>query len=501
MVSKRSIGCCTPSRTGVCVRGIHRWRFDCEVPAKATDDPLLASMSFIPQDSSENSILTMDTLSTVAGPMHRTRQRERDGCKAAMAVCVALFMGAGLSSCVRGEDETHAPHSSDHADEVSADEAGVPLEIPEDAQRNAGMRFAKVERHEYPVPMEVTGIVAPVASRVARLRPLGEGIIERIDVNPGDRVQAGQVLVHYDNIALGDHVAEYRSAVADLAQAEIDLEIRQHSFQRAEQLIILEAISQRGFEMRRSELEQAQANLLNAQAKVNRVRERIHRFGLTDNDLSEVILNGNAVEGAGETERHRRISLNAIRAPFSGIVTEYGIGVGDLVGPEREILTITDISTVWVLADVYESDLGRLPTNATVSIKLDAWPNRTFAGQLTYVSDVIESTTRAAHVRCVVANPDGILKLGMFARVSIPTNESISSLAVPISAVQRIDEQPVVFVQTGPTAFERRDVALGAVANGLVEVVQGLQVGESIVSNGSFYLKSALLQERIGHSH
>ena len=114
------------------------------------------------------------------------------------------------------------------------------------------------------------------------------------------------------------------------------------------------------------------------------------------------------------------------------------MAVGDLVGPGRELLTITDISTVWVLADVYESDLGRLPPAAEVTIRTEAYPDRTFTGRITYVSDTIEAATRAAHVRCVVENADDALKLGMFVSVTIPTNERVAALAAPIAAVQRM---------------------------------------------------------------
>ena len=284
-------------------------------------------------------------------------------------------------------------------------------------------------------------------------------------------------------------------------QAEANLEVRRRSFERAEQLIGLEAIAQQTLDLRRSEFEQARATLMSAQAEVSRIEERIHRFGLTDDDLREVAPPGAAGELRDAAERHREASLNVLRAPFDGVVTEYGVAIGDLVTPARELLTITDISTVWVLADVYEPDLGRLPVDAEVTIRVDAYPDRLFAGRLTYVSDTIEASTRAAHVRCVVANPDDALKLGMFARVTIPTNETISALAVPVDAVQRIDDQPVVFVRTGATTFERRDVALGVTAGGEVEVVAGLAAGESIVAAGSFYLKTALLHERIGHAH
>ena len=433
-----------------------------------------------------------------------------------LAVCAAASFAAcagpgdGADHDVETRDEVHADdlHADDlHADDLHAGEnpqpgsPSAPLVITEDAQRSAGVRVVAAERRELPVPMEVTGFVTPDTTRVMRLRALAEGVIARVDVKLGDRVRAGQPLVEYDNVALGDHIAEYRAAVASRLRAEADLEVRRRSFERAGQLIGLEAIAQQTFELRRSELEQARAGALSAQAEVTRIEERIHRFGLTDEDLSEVAPRDGEGSMQEAAERHREASLNVLRAPFDGVVTEYGVAVGDLVGPDRDLLTITDISTVWVLADVYESDLGRLPPAAEVAIRTEAYPERVFTGRITYVSDTIEAQTRAAHVRCVVENPDDALKLGMFASVTIPTNERIASLAVPVDAVQRIDGEPVVFVQTGADTFERRDVTLGPTAGGVVAVPGGLAPGDPVVAAGSFYLKTALLNDRIGHAH
>ena len=431
-----------------------------------------------------------------------------------LAFCLALLLAATASAaCVAADQEPAAGDPQvdtvteaavdlhDAGEPHVEDEAEGPLEISLDAQQNAGMRVVTVDHRELPVPMTVTGFVAPDTSRVVHLRPLADGIVSRVDVQEGDRVRAGQVLVEYDNVALGDHIGEYRGAIAARSQAEADLDVLRRSFERAEQLIALEAIAQQTVDLRRSEFEQAQARLVSAQAEISRIEERIHRFGLTDDDLQELAPGDDADEMRAAAERHREMSLNVLRAPFDGVVTEYSVAVGDLASPEREMLTITDISTVWVLADVYEPDLGRLPANADVAIRVNAYPDRQFTGRLTYVSDTIETATRAAHVRLVVANPDDVLKIGMFAQATIPTNERVSALAAPIEAVQTIDAQSVVFARVGPTTFERRDVTLGSSANGFVEVLEGLTPGESIVSIGSFYLKTAVLHERIGHSH
>ena len=183
---------------------------------------------------------------------------------------------------------------------------------------------------------------------------------------------------------------------------------------------------------------------------------------------------------------------------MDGVVTKFDVASGEVVEPERELFTIADLSTVWVLADVYEKDLARLPRSGDVDIRVDAYPDRVFRGSLTYVSDVIDPKTRTAKVRCVVANPDGLLKLDMFATVIIPTNERHQAVVVPVAAVQQIDNQPVVFVRKSESQFERRKVTVGQTAGGVVEILDGVRAGEEVVGDGSFYLKTALLRERIG---
>jgi len=134
---------------------------------------------------------------------------------------------------------------------------------------------------------------------------------------------------------------------------------------------------------------------------------------------------------------------------------------------------------------------------ATATVRADAYPDRIFTGELTYISDLIDPTTRTAKVRCVVPNPDGALKLDMFTKVTVPTNDRRDALVVPVNAVQQIDNQSVVFVRMSDTRFERRDVRTGATADGRVEVTGALKAGEPVVSDGSFYLKTMLLRERI----
>jgi cobalt-zinc-cadmium efflux system membrane fusion protein len=356
--------------------------------------------------------------------------------------------------------------------------------------------------------MQVTGLVAPVESRVAHIRPLARGVIETVSVTLGQRVRQGDPLVTMDNIELGERVGEFLAQAAALRQAEADAAVRRRSLERAESLIRIEGISQQELDLRRAEFQNAQAAIASERAQLARVEEQLHRFGLSEADVSDLDPAGQSRAAAGENAAagqeeagHRIASHNVLRAPFAGVITSYEVAPGELVDPEEELFTVTDLSQVWVLADVYERDITKTRIGTEVVIAMDAYPGRIFTGRLTYVSHLIDPQTRTAKVRCVVDNADGALKLDMFARVTIPTDDQREVLAVPADAVQQVEGQPVVFLRRSATAFERRDVQTGQTAGQLVEVVSGLEPGDEVVSTGSFYLKTVLLQERIGHGH
>ena len=436
------------------------------------------------------------------GHVGSIRERRFSG----LALALVLVAGISTGFCVeywRGDAASgnEAPASEELAGEEHAGELppGV-VEVPAAAQRNAGLQTLTVTRSVLPATIEVTGVVAPVESRVAHVRPLARGIVESIGVTLGARVTQGQTLVTYDNIELGELVGSYLSEVAALRQAEADLEVRQQALQRAEDLIKLEAVAQQTLEQRRAEFKNAQAGIASQKARVAKVEEQIHRFGLSEADLARL----SPEEGGGEDGRntgHRTASHSVLRAPFTGIVTKFDVAAGEFVDPTSELMTISDLSTVWVQADVYEKDLAKVKLNSDVNMRVDAYPDRIFVGRLTYISDIIDPQTRTAKVRCVIANPDGALKLDMFVKVAVATTDSREGIVVPADAIQQIDGTSVVFVRQTPERFVRRNVTLGVSAGDVVEVNAGLQGGEVIAGAGSFYLKTAALQDRIGDEH
>lgn len=363
------------------------------------------------------------------------------------------------------------------------------VELNPEAQRNANLGLAPVSEQKIEEMIKATGVVSPDETRVAHIFPLAQGIAEKPYVRLGDHVQAGQPLLLYDNIELGETVGEHLSLHGEVEKEKAQLEVARKSLERANTLITVEAISPRDYELRKAEELQAEAAVQSKEAELARSEEKLHRFGLTEEQVQRLRVSG---------EGHRTASHNILRAPFAGIITKYDVSQGESVAREKELFTLVDTSSVWVLGDVYEKDLGRIPDRGDCLVTVSSYPNERFQGQITYLSDFLDPNSRTAKLRCVVPNKDGRLKLEMFADVLIPTRSAAVAAVVPSAALQDIDGKPVVFVQRDATHFEKREVTLGERGEQEAQILNGLRTGEKVVTAGSFYLKSALMREQIG---
>lgn len=364
------------------------------------------------------------------------------------------------------------------------------VEVSVEAQKNAGLVVVATQQQKIQQMIKTTAAVSPDESRVAHIFPLSQGIVEEVNVQLGDRVQKGQPMLVYDNIELGESLGEYQNLAGGLTKSIAQERVATKSLERANALIEVQAISPREFELRKAEYEQAQAEVESRRAEVTRAEEKLHRFGMSDEDLKKI---SNSQHGS-----HRTASHATVRAPFSGVVTKYDVSRGEIVGRDKEIFTVVDTTVVWALADVYEKDIQYVARGGECLVSLDSYPGQIFKGKIAYLSDALDPASRTAKLRCVVPNNEGKLKLEMFGTVSVPTREAREGISIPGSAVQEIDGQQVVFVQLAADRFLKRNIQTGQRDDSNVEVLSGLTAGEKVVSNGSFYLKSALLRELIG---
>ncbi len=187
-----------------------------------------------------------------------------------------------------------------------------------------------------------------------------------------------------------------------------------------------------------------------------------------------------------------------LKAPIDGIVTERPATIGELAGKETPIYTISDPRDLWVIAEVKERDIAAIRLGAEATFRVLAYPDETFRGKVVRIGNRVESATRTLDIRIAVRNEDGRLKPGMFADAEIATTAVEDALLIPEQALQNYADGQVVFVALGQGKFEKRPVRVGSAQGDRLQVLEGLQEGEKIATEGSFILKSELLKGELG---
>ena len=187
-----------------------------------------------------------------------------------------------------------------------------------------------------------------------------------------------------------------------------------------------------------------------------------------------------------------------LKSPIDGVVVDRKASVGELVGKEKEIFTISDPRDLWVIAEIKERDIGAVKVGQDASFTVLAYPAETFRGKVVRIANVVETESRTVEARVEVNNADGRLKPGMFADVEIVTTVLRDVMVIPDSALQTEEDNQIVFVELNGNKFQKRPVKLGMERRGRVQVLEGLNIGENVVTTGSFILKSEMLKGELG---
>ncbi|MCW5833920.1 MAG: efflux RND transporter periplasmic adaptor subunit [Labilithrix sp.] len=324
---------------------------------------------------------------------------------------------------------------------------------------DAGAAYVRVEAARPATNPRLRSFAARVTfdeRHVARLGPAAGGRVSSVNVVTGDTVKKGDVL-------LTVYAPDVASAQAQVAQARTARTLAEHAAERARTLVREGAGSD-------AELQQAEAAL--AQAK---------------SEESRAVATLGAVGGATNPTEY------ALRSPISGKVIERNVAVGAQVSPsgERALLTVGDLSTVWVVADVFEQDLAGVEVGADAEIELLAQRGRKIAGKVVHVSSVVDPLTRAVEARIELANPSGELRPGMSARVAI-RGAPLGNAEVPTSAVLARRDQFFVFVRRPDGSFVEREVQLGEQRGEHAIITSGLAPGEDVVTEGAILLDAEL---------
>jgi RND family efflux transporter MFP subunit len=291
-------------------------------------------------------------------------------------------------------------------------------------------------------------------------------------VELGQSVRRGQALAEIFSPELSEVETRYLSARAELDAHEREL-------QRTEKLVEIGAAS-------RQELERLHAEHTAKLSAVESARSRLELLGLS------------AAAIAGLAPGKDVGAVTAIPAPIAGVVTERMANSGLNIDATSKLFTIVDLSTVWVVADVYEKDFSRVTVGSAASVTTRAYPDVALRGRVSYIDPQVDAATRTAKVRIEVSNPHEQLRLGMFADVSIEGVQQTPGVRIPRGAVQNVDNRTVVYLADPgqPNRFTERDVQLGSTSGNDVAVVSGVNEGDTVVADGSFFLRAE--RDRLG---
>jgi RND family efflux transporter MFP subunit len=320
--------------------------------------------------------------------------------------------------------------------------------------------------------LRATGTVEANAYKVVPVLPIAGGIVREVNFVLGDRVERGQKLATIFSTDLAEAQTAYLSLLAEIERHH------QH-YNRTAQLAEIGAVS-------REELEEANASYKIEQARLHAARQRLLLLGMHAKQIDEL--------------RHsEQMSASiTVEAPAAGVLLSRTVNAGEVVALGKELFRIADLSTVWVIGQIYEKDFAAVRLGAPATITAPAYPGRRFAARVSYLDPRVEPQTRTAQVRIEVRNPGESLKLGMFVDVhfgDVNAAHQQTLVGVPPGAVQMIGGKQVVFVATNqPGAFAQREVKAGAEANGLTAILAGLQAGERVVSEGGFLLRAESLK-------
>jgi membrane fusion protein, heavy metal efflux system len=297
------------------------------------------------------------------------------------------------------------------------------------------------------------------------------GIVRRVNAELGQTVVRGQTMA----VIFSDELAQAQSRYLT-AQADLEEHHKHHA--RTMKLVEIGAAS-------REELEQATTKLRSAESELASQRQRLLLLGLSSQRISSL-------------RSSEQVSSDvSLPSPVNGTVISRSANPGEVIQADKEILRVADLSSVWVIGQVYEKDLGRIKVGSGASISSEAYPGRVFRGQVSYVDPTLDPATRTAQVRIELANPGQTLKIGMYVNVAFAAlGEAESTVAVvPTNAVQNINNQQVVFVASKEAnVFAMRRVRLGPEANGRYPVLEGISVGDRIATQGSFLLRAEWLK-------
>ena len=356
-------------------------------------------------------------------------------------------MNPAITSPVFAKDEMGMDYIPVYADEDQSDsEPSGMVKIDATTIHNIGVRTAQVQKQSLSRVIRAVGRVGYDEQRLTKLHPKVEGWVESLNVEKtGEKVSHDTILLSVYSPQLVATQQEYLLALKNN-----------------------EALKDSSYpDIRKG-----------AQDLLESARERLTLFDVPEHQIREL-------------EVSRKIKKNLhIHSPFEGIVVHIGVRQGQYITPKDELYMLADLNKVWVYVDIYEDEMPWVKVNDKAGMSVTAIFGRIFKGSVTYIYPYMESKTRTVKVRLEFDNRDGALKPDMFAEVNIFADRQVDTLVVPSEAVVRSGNREQVFIVREEGKFEPREVKLGITANGMTQVLKGLEANDIVVTSSQFLIDS-----------
>jgi cobalt-zinc-cadmium efflux system membrane fusion protein len=411
---------------------------------------------------------------TRSNPASANRRRRR---YVSIVIFVLVIVSIG-ASIVRRENAGSVDQSRESGPPRSTD---VIETTPEQLKQ---IQVDEVREQVLDLDLETTGKVGFNEDRMTPVFAPYAGRVLEVLANRGDLVKVGQPLLVIESADLVVTVNDLSEARANADKAKIALDIADKAAQRARLLNAQEALATKELQAAESDLARAREDYRRSQAAVSVVRNRLALFGKNTDEIAHL-------EESVTDEIDRRIT---IRAPLAGTIVDRKVGPGQYIKPDMPdpLYLISDLSSVWVNADVYETYLPQISVGAPVEITVPAYPDRKFPARISAINPTVDPTTRTVHVRCLVPNSGGLLKPEMFANIRVGRATRRKVLTVPSTALLTQGSDAFVMVEDSTGRFRRRQVIPGREIQGYNVIEKGLVANDRVVSSGVLLLSNGL---------
>jgi len=435
------------------------------------------------------------------------------------------------------------------------------VELPQSQWPSSGIEIEPLRPAKFSKTIRLTGKVSLNQDRIAHIYPMVEGAVESVSVSLGKTVKAEELLAVIHSREIGESKLKLYQARLQLEMARTKNQLQTEVAENARELIkalredtpiekIEVMFRNRPMGVYREQVLAAYSKFLKSAADVSRLEGIAGTGAVSGKQLLTAEANRNADQATyqsrieqieyelrtstllssqavreAETQvavaetslrilgcqtdeliaidpanQGETISHYAIRAPFDGTVLTKDVVLSEQVRPDVMLLSIADLSTVWVNADIYEEHVSLLGSleDRKVTFENEAWPDRKFEATVFYTGDIMDETTRTISMRAIAENTEHLLKPGMFVTVALSGATEDEVLQVPLSAVQEHEGQKFVFVHEQGETFKRYDIQIGAANESAVVIHDGVQIDQAVVTKGGFMLKSRMLADLMG---